>query len=92
MTIKNTHSGQKIAYGDSFYEYLIESEEPISKESIIKMVQENKLYKYGKILLKRPSREETGKDFGLNFATYLSEVRNINDKKWFVVIISPSTH
>jgi hypothetical protein len=92
MKITNTHYGQKRAYGDSFYEYLIESEEPISKESIIELVKENKLYKYGNILLKRPSREETDKVFGLNFATYLSEVRNINDKKWFVVIISPSTH
>ena len=32
VTFKNTHSGQKKAYGDSFYEYEIES--PLPREEV----------------------------------------------------------
>lgn len=89
--IKGTHYGQKRAYGDSFYEYEITSDEDLTKEFIEKLVSEKQFYKYP-VLMKQPSRSETAKDFGLNFATYLQEIRRITDKKWFVVIVSPSTH
>lgn len=90
--IETLESGQRNAYGDSYYHYIIEDK------------NENK---HSEFTVKRfctqflePSRYseseykalDKNKDFGLNFAPYYTKFEKISRNKYVYKVVRPSTH
>jgi hypothetical protein len=87
--VKQTHSGQRRRYGDSFYDFTIKSDKPESevKEYCTKEVKECNLTSSEYIFDERNGVKEFGDHFRYHY-----KFRKVSQNEYFYQVISPSTH
>jgi len=87
--VVNTHSGQKRAYGDSFYEYTIKTDKPA--DEVEEYCTEN-VMKCGLTTEEYLADERAGvKDFGDHFRSNYT-FRKSRDSEYRYIVTRPSTH
>lgn len=87
--VKCTHSGQRRAYGDSFYEFTIKTDKP---ENEVKEYCVEHIRKCGLTTKEYLADERAGvKDFGDHFRSNY-EFKKVKDGEYFYRVTRPSTH
>jgi len=85
--VKSTHAGQKRRYGDSFYEFLVNSDKPESevKKYCTENVRECSLTTSDYLANERVRVKDFGDHFRPNY-----EFKKIKDGEYFYRVTSPS--
>jgi len=87
--VERTHSGQKRAYGDSFYEFTVRADKPIDE---VESYCTEHVYKCALTTEQYLAEERAGvKDFGDHFRSNYS-IQKRGDGVYFYQVIRPSTH
>ena len=87
--VKNTHSGQKRAYGDTFREFIVKSDNP---ESEVKSYCTKTIYQCSLTAEQYLKEERAGvENFGDHFRSNY-KFRKTDENTYFYQITEPSTH
>jgi len=87
--VKHIHSGQYQAYGDHFDVFEFEFNLGEESTDILTQAVIDYDWKIGKFFAKKPTHTQTDKDFGLNFAQYLSSIVWMVENKYKVTFCRP---